>query len=154
MTLRIRPFTPSDADACGDIVGRSALFLRYGVDSTRAARQVAQGAAAGDRVLVAELSGAVAGFTWVTEKGAFGRSDYLKRIAVDESQRGQGIGAALLQAIEGEARAKARDLFLLVSDFNDGAQRFYRAHGYELVGRLPQYVLADVDELVFWKRLT
>ena len=86
-------------------------------------------------------------------KGAFGRSDYLKRIAVDDALRGGGVGAALLEAIEAEARAAGRDLVLLVSDFNDGAQRFYRAHGYQEVGRLPAYVLADVDEVLMWKRL-
>ena len=42
---------------------------------------------------------------------------------------------------------------LLVSDFNDGAQRFYARHGYVQVGRLPALVASNVDELLFWRRL-
>ncbi len=83
--------------------------------------------------------------------GAFGRSDYLRLIGVRADCAGQGIGAALLSEVE--ARATSRDLLLLVSDFNEGAQRFYRRMGYEQIGAIPGYVLPDVTELIFRKRL-
>ncbi len=43
--------------------------------------------------------------------------------------------------------------FLLVSDFNEDAQRFYEREGYLRVGPLPGLVLPDVAELLYWKRL-
>ena len=61
------------------------------------------------------------------------------------------MGAALLQEVE--ARATSSDLFLLVSHFNEGAQRFYRRMGYEQIGAIPGYVLPDVTELIFRKVL-
>jgi hypothetical protein len=44
------------------------------------------------------------------------------------------------------------DLFLLVSDFNHDAQRFYQRQGYQQIGAIPGYVLPDVSELIFRKR--
>jgi ribosomal protein S18 acetylase RimI-like enzyme len=63
----------------------------------------------------------------------------------------RGLGAELLAEVE--ARAESRDLLLLVSDFNEGAQRFYRRMGYQQIGAIPGYVLPDVSELIFRKVL-
>ena len=54
---------------------------------------------------------------------------------------------------EVESQAKSRDLFLLTSDFNEGAQRFYRRMGYTQIGAIPSYVVPDVTELIFRKQL-
>ena len=85
--------------------------------------------------------------------GAFGRSLYLRLIGVRPDCAGSGIGSALLAEAERAALESGSDLFLLVSDFNADAQRFYRHHGYEQVGAITGYVLPDVSELIFWKRL-
>ncbi|MCZ7547197.1 MAG: GNAT family N-acetyltransferase [Anaerolineae bacterium] len=66
---------------------------------------------------------------------------------------GMGIGAALLGEAERRAASVSREMFLLVSDFNVAAQRFYQRHDYQQVGAIPGYVLPDVAELIFWKRL-
>jgi hypothetical protein len=41
----------------------------------------------------------------------------------------------------------------LVSDFNVQAQRFYLRQGYTQVGVIDAYVLPDVAELLFRKRV-
>jgi ribosomal protein S18 acetylase RimI-like enzyme len=84
-------------------------------------------------------------------EGAFGRSAYLRLIGVRPDKARSGIGAQLLNHIE--QSISGTDLFLLVSDFNRDAQVFYRRQGYEQIGAIPGYVLPDVTELIFRKRL-
>lgn len=129
------------------------LWRRYGVTPEGATAQFAEALQRGDLVLVAEgdAPGDNCGFAWCLPGGGFGRSAYLRLIGVRADCAGHGIGAALLTEVE--ARATSNDLFLLVSDFNEGAQRFYKHMGYEQIGAIPGYVLADVTELIFRKRL-
>ncbi len=78
---------------------------------------------------------------------------HLRLIALAEGAQGGGAGAALLAAYEAEVARASRHAFLLVSDFNTPAQRFYEKHGYARVGALPGLVLPEIAELVYWKRL-
>ena len=48
-------------------------------------------------------------------------------------------------------RERARAVFLLVSDFNDGARRFYERLGYRPCGTLPKYKGGGNDEIIMWK---
>jgi ribosomal protein S18 acetylase RimI-like enzyme len=75
-------------------------------------------------------------------------------IGVNLAFQGQGVGDALMDAAEEIMFEKTKDIFLLVSDFNDGAQRFYQRRGYAQVGALTGYVLPDVVELIFRKTKT
>jgi ribosomal protein S18 acetylase RimI-like enzyme len=157
--MNIRLMQPEDIPAVARWVADMPLWRRYGVTLESASAQFAEALQHGDLVLVAEAPGAptgaptgdLCGFAWCLLGGAFGRSDYLRLIGVRGDCAGQGIGAALLSAVE--ARATTHDLILLVSDFNAGAQRFYRRMGYEQIGAIPGYVLPDVTELIFRKRL-
>jgi ribosomal protein S18 acetylase RimI-like enzyme len=56
---------------------------------------------------------------------------------------------------EAEARMgeSVNDVFLLVSDFNTRAARFYQRLGYQQVGAIPDYVVSGITELIFRKRL-
>ena len=86
-------------------------------------------------------------------QGTFGRSPYLRLIGVRPEAAGSGIGSALLAEVERRSAEIASDVFLLVSDFNEAAQRFYQRHGFEQIGEVSGYVLPDVTELIFRKRL-
>jgi predicted GNAT family acetyltransferase len=57
-----------------------------------------------------------------------------------------------MQFAEAQLFAQTREIFLLVSDFNTDAQRFYARLGYHQVGALPDYVVRGVSELIFWKK--
>jgi ribosomal protein S18 acetylase RimI-like enzyme len=87
-------------------------------------------------------------------QGTLAIGGYLRLLAVVPGHERAGVGALLLDAFERALAAiGTRHAFLLVSDFNLDAQRFYTRHGYAQMGRLPALVLPDVDELVYWKRL-
>jgi GNAT superfamily N-acetyltransferase len=153
MAVLTRPFVPEDAEACGAIVAITPLWQRYKLTAAAAAAQLIAAHARGETVTVIESDSQVAGFAWVVPAGAFGMCPYLRRIVVAPDQRGLRLGAQLLRAVEEHSAKLATDLFLLVSDFNADAQRFYKREGYEEVGRLADFVLPGVAELIFRKRV-
>ncbi len=77
--------------------------------------------------------------------------DYLELFAVAEGGRGRGVGAALLRYLEAIVFARGRNLFVCVSDFNQGARRFYAREGYEQVGTLPDLLVRGSAELLLRK---
>jgi GNAT superfamily N-acetyltransferase len=134
------------------------LMQRYQMTAPKLFARLYAGISKGHLVLVAqfasELPNVISGFAWCIRDGAFGRSAYLRLIAVNPTATGKGIGSALLNALENHVRTHCADLFLLVSDFNTDAQCFYQRHGYEQVGALAGYVLPDVVEFIYRKHLT
>jgi ribosomal protein S18 acetylase RimI-like enzyme len=65
---------------------------------------------------------------------------YLQAIAVDKKLRGEGIGSALMDAIEEQARASGSTrLFLDASARNEGARRFYERRGMTVESERPRF---------------
>jgi len=63
---------------------------------------------------------------------------YLQAIAVDRELRGEGIGSALMDAIEDQARASGSTrLFLDAAARNEGARRFYERRGMTVESEWP-----------------
>lgn len=153
METSIRAMIPSDIPILAGWMTETPLWQRYGLTVERATANFEAALTAGDWLLTADGETAAQGFAWAMAKGVFGRSPYLRLIGVHPDTVGSGIGAGLLNAIERMAVAVSSDLFLLVSDFNHDAQRFYQRQGYEQIGVIPAYVLPDVSELMFRKRL-
>jgi ribosomal protein S18 acetylase RimI-like enzyme len=149
----IRPITPADVAACARIMAENPLWQRYGVTHDSARQRLSAAVAAGETIFVAEIAGGVAGFVWCVERGAFARGGYIPLIGVHPSATGQGVGGALMDRAEAFLSQSSPDIFLLTSDFNQSAQRFYGRRGYRQVGALPDYVLPGVTELIFWKRM-
>jgi len=153
-TINIRRLIPDDIPTLAAWMVTVPLWQRYALTTDRAAAQFETAIRHGDILQVADLADApTCGFAWGMIGGAFGRSVYLRLIGVRPDLSGCGVGAALLDNLEQIAAGISNDLFLLVSDFNHDAQRFYQRQGYEQIGRIPAYVLPDVSELIYWKRL-
>lgn len=151
--MRVRPLDPAEIPELARALADVPLLVRYGREAPALARALAAAHARGEGLLVAEEDGALGGLAWFLREGTLGLGGYLKLIAMLPGAEGKGGGPALLAAFEAETVVRSGHAFLLVSDFNDGAQRFYERHGYERVGALPGLVLADVAELLYWKRL-
>ena len=126
-------------------------------------RKVAADVAGGGKLLLAawDDGGALAGSVQLAlEPRANGRHRAeVQKLMVRHARRGHGLGQALMQRAEGEARAGGRRLlFLDTSVGESGAVRFYERLGYTLAGSIPGYA-ADPDgrlqpNAIFYKQLT
>lgn len=152
MALTVRPFRPDDIDLCAAVMADNSLWQRYGVTVEAARRTFAAGLERGAALFVVESDGEPGGFLWLEPVGAFARSGYIRLIGVSPTKQGRGLGRELMDHAERVLFATSDDVFLLVSDFNLAAQRFYQRRGYAQVGALPDYVLPGVTELIYCKR--
>ena len=116
--------------------------------------------AGGAIVLVARDAGGIAGCVqlhpaWAPNQPH--RADVSKLI-VHRRARRQGIGGALMDAVEREAAASGFRLLVLDSRRGDAGERLYRRLGWTAVGVIPRYALdpdgaTPHDTVVFYKEL-
>jgi [ribosomal protein S18]-alanine N-acetyltransferase len=100
-------------------------------------------------LLVAEIEGEVVGYSvcWIA-----GDQAELGNLAVAEAARGRGLGRRLLEAaVDGMRERGAAEIFLEVRASNLGAQRMYRAHGFEEVGRRARYYTQPVEDALIFR---
>ena len=153
MTMDLRALRMNDCQSAAEIVGANTIWRdTYRYTTEAAARDLLYASSHGDYVLGA-FDKEVIGFCWIVPKGGFGRSPYLRLIAVNPHTQSKGIGATLLDRAEADFKKTSKHLFLMVSDFNSRAQAFYAARGYHRVGNVPQFVLPTVDEQIWMKEL-
>jgi ribosomal protein S18 acetylase RimI-like enzyme len=98
---------------------------------------------------VAVADGELAGFIVLALHGAL--VGYLQTICVAPEARNQGVGRALMAFAEELVFARHPNLFLMVSDFNTQARRFYEKLGYETIGELRDYLIAGRSEILMRK---
>jgi GNAT superfamily N-acetyltransferase len=149
----VRPLRPDEIAPLARALAGVPLMVRYGRTPEALERALSAAQGRGERLLVADDGGALRGLAWFLTQGTLALGGYLKLIAMLPGAEGRGTGAALLAAFEAETARESRHAFLLVSDFNAGAQRFYERHGWTRVGALPALVLPDAGEVLYWKRL-
>jgi ribosomal protein S18 acetylase RimI-like enzyme len=149
--IAIRPASKSDLRRLSGAMAELPLFSSYGLGADALMRRWMEGRVRGDGLLVAEDDGGLRGICWFLPSGTFATGAYLRTLAVLPGSQGKGIGAKLLAAYEEATRAATGGWFLLASDSNEGAHRFYRRYGYVEVGRIPDFAKRGVTERVFWK---
>src|SRR2546422_6741930 len=107
-------------------------------------RRVAQGVAAGERVLlVAEDAQGLCGTVQLVldqPENQPHRAD-LAKMLVHRRARRQGLGAALMRAAEATARECGKTLLVLDAVTGGDAARLYERLGWERVGVIPGYAL-------------
>lgn len=108
-------------------------------------RQVADGVARRERVLLvaeddqARIVGTVQLILDMPDNQPH-RADVAKML-VHRRARRQGVGEALLQALDGEARAEGRTLLVLDTVTGGDGERLYARCGWQHVGSVPRYAL-------------
>jgi ribosomal protein S18 acetylase RimI-like enzyme len=147
----IRPATPEDCSALGVTLSPLPLFQAYQLTAPALTQRFESALQRGEGLLLAEAHGAPVGVCWFISRGAFGSGAYLRTLAVREGLQGQGLGVALLRGYEEGSGNPPGGWFLLASDFNTGAHRFYERHGYREVGQLPGFAAPGVTERIYWK---
>lgn len=146
-----RSLCPTDIPALATLMATTPLWQHYGVTTASATQRLQNGVAEGATIAVAEDDGQPVGFVWYVTRGAFQRGGYVMLIGVDSQYRNQGIGQTLMAYAETQMFASVPAIFLLVSDFNHAAQRFYTQLGYQPIGAIPDFVVPGITELIFYK---
>jgi len=151
------------ADVLADCVegGASVSFmLPFGRDDARTFFEKIIASVARDEtvLLAASLDGRIVGTVQLgldMPPNQPHRGD-IKKLLVHRAARKHGLGAALMQAAEREAKARGRTLLVLDTASGD-AERIYVRGGWQRVGVVPDYAMwpqgGFCDTTFFWKRI-
>lgn len=141
---------PDDYAWCASLMASSEPWITLGRDLEACREALTR---PGSELFVARSreNDLPAGFILLAPYG-LAASPYIASVAVAAEVRGQGVGSELLRFAERRFAGRGH-LFLLVSSFNHHAQRLYRRHGYEFVGKLEDYCVPGHSELIFHKGL-
>ncbi len=143
--------------------GGASVSFMAGVSYERLAafwRGVAEAVRSEDRVLLVAVSGGtIVGTVQLvpcTIDNQPHRADVAKML-VTRASRGAGVGAALMTAVEAEARGVGRTLLTLDTVTDSAGDRLYRRMGWAFVGVIPGYALfpdgAPAATTIFYKAL-
>jgi ribosomal protein S18 acetylase RimI-like enzyme len=137
------------ADDCRRLVLASEPWITLGYGEADA--QAIVRAAATDHLLLARAGERVVGFALSAPGVLLG--EYLKILAVDAEYRSAGVGRGLMAELERRAFQSWPNVYLCVSDFNDGGRAFYRRIGYEEIGTLHDLLLPGRGEILMRKSI-
>jgi GNAT superfamily N-acetyltransferase len=139
----IRDAEPRDAEAVARLLDELGYPAGAGTVETRLERL----AIVGDRVLVAEVEGEVVGLAHLQVMPTIEHDRPAAKIGalvVEKSRRRGGIGRALVEAAEAEARARnCGVLFLTTAERRDDAHAFYESLGLKQTGRRYSRTLSE-----------
>ena len=148
---QLRAASPGDVAPLAEALAPLPLFSAYGFTAAQLTERFQGALSRGEGLVVACVGGEPVGVCWFLESGTFATGSYLRLLAVKPGLQGRGVGERLLRAWEARGASAGGGLFLLASDFNGAAHRFYARHGYREMGRLPGFARPGVTEVIFWK---
>jgi GNAT superfamily N-acetyltransferase len=150
--IALRPMTTDAACTIGPAIAAIDPWLRLGVGGAAMSRFLAEHEEGARRYRIT-LGGTDAGICVVRVPWLAG--PYLNLLGVLPDAQGNGVGRAVLQWLEAEARAGGhRNLWLCVSTFNADTRRIYEAAGYTRIATIDSLVFDGFDEHVMRKRLS
>ncbi len=78
---------------------------------------------------------------------------YLELFAIFPDYQGMGLGTKVLTWLERRVAEKTRNLWIIVSSFNESARAFYRKRGFFEVTKLEDLITVGFDEILLRKNL-
>lgn len=155
-TLMIRPATAYDVSAITEIAVDSTLFTADDVEtvSTMMTEYFGRRTPHSDRCVVADTGAGPQAVAYFQPAEATDRTWYLTMIAVRRCRQRTGLGAALMQHVEGTLRRGGERLMLVETSGTttfDGTRAFYRRLGYAEEARVRDYY-ADGDDMVVLRK--
>jgi len=82
------------------------------------------------------------------------KGPYLELLGLLPSSQGIGIGSAILSWFEQEAPPKTRNFWLLCSDFNTPALKFYETAGYQQITAIEDLYMQGLNDILMRKHIT
>lgn len=150
MKIKIKQARIKDATGCLQCVKHSLLWDAYYKNSS--ALDLITDAIRRKEIYVAlNKNDNCVGFMGIVPQGGFGEFPYLSILAVKRNYRNKNIGQMLLDKFEALAFKDKNRAFVLCSDFNEDAQRFYKNHDYKKCGKIPDMYKTGIAELIFVK---
>ncbi|HEX5235781.1 MAG TPA: GNAT family N-acetyltransferase [Silvibacterium sp.] len=131
---------------CAELMASSEPWITLRRDRASALAQVADRS---KELFIATDADRRLGFVLIDMRGPF--TGYVQSLCVSPEFRNRGYGAMLLRFAEKRILRDEQHIFLCVSSFNAGAQRFYERHGYEHVGALPNHIVEGAAEIIMRK---
>lgn len=147
--VAIRPIQGQpEIDACARMMAESEPWITLQRDYAASLRNLCSPE---KEIHVAVQSGEVVGFIVLNLQGGF--VGYIQSICVAPRWRNHGIGRELVDFAEQRVFKNYPNIFICVSSFNPGAQRFYRDLGYAVVGELKDYIVDGHSEILLRKTI-
>ena len=154
MELKLIKAEESRLADCCEVFLASEIYEQYFKEGNRLERSLRTAMQKEELYLAEDEAGSIAGAMRVVMRGFCGLYPYLSLIGVKECFRGKRVGSYLMDQYEAMAlQSGAKRATLMVSDFNKGAQTFYRNRGYWLLGTLKDAVKPGIGELVMVKEM-
>lgn len=150
--LTLAPFPASEADVLAAGFAAIDPWASYGYPAAALAAYLSGDEPTGVRFALL-FDGGIAGAVGL--QSSWLRGPYIRFLGILPAYQGRGLGAAVLAWIEAEARnAQERNVWVVASQINTGAIRFYERHGFATAAEFEGLAYDGRTEILMRKRLT
>ncbi|HWZ03993.1 MAG TPA: GNAT family N-acetyltransferase [Mucilaginibacter sp.] len=138
--------SPADFAVCAEIMAAADPWITLGIGYDDCLKAFG---GSFREVFVMKNEAEIMGFVIMQPQGTF--KGYIQTLAIDKNYRGKGYGTQLLQFCEDRILKYSPNIFICVSSFNQGAIQLYTKFGFDLIGKLKDFIKPGFDELLLRK---
>ncbi len=147
----LEPMTPVAAKTIGPLLSRIDPWARYAYTGDALTAFLANEEPGAPRFAI-KADRVIAGA--ISIRNNWLRGPYLQFLGILPGYQSHGIGGAILDWFENEARGiGAQNLWVAASEFNTRALSFYEKHGFNRIATLSDLVVEGSSEILLRKRL-
>ncbi|MGC9780371.1 MAG: GNAT family N-acetyltransferase [Candidatus Heimdallarchaeota archaeon] len=147
--IEIRELKEEDIVPCAEMTIKSFPWTAFGLKMERA-KKFFKDRLGIELIFVAVHQNEPVGYITIKRDIMF--ANYIRRMVVREDMRSKGIGAKLMRYVEELAYSSGLpNVFLLTTTTNVKAIKFYLENGYQIVGKIQDFVKRGMDEYILWK---